>query len=54
LAGQIIALNDKNVAEGLTILRSEMANEVDEKDKKLNEIDALIYIENKFSKGGGK
>lgn len=53
LAGQIIALIDKNVAEGLTILRSEMANQVEEKDNMLNELDAFTYIENRFHKSGG-
>ena len=35
LAGQIIALNDKHISKALAVLRSEMAAEVEEKDKKL-------------------
>lgn len=48
LAGQIIALFDKNVAERLRALRSEMAKEVEEKDKKLSDIGVKKYIENQL------
>ncbi len=45
LAGQIIALIDNNVAERLKNIRSEMAKEVEEKDKKLSEIGVNKYID---------
>lgn len=46
LAGQIIGLNDKSVAQALKQMRENMADEVETKDSKLQEIGSEKYIEN--------
>lgn len=47
LAGQMIGLTDKNVSDKVKELREEMANEVQQKDNKLQEIGIEEYLINK-------
>ncbi len=47
LAGQMIGLMDKNVAKEVKKMRASMAEEVEGKDKKLQQIGVEKYIENR-------